>query len=67
MPVRNGLAIPVMGVYQVEGFCLVGSLQDKTVNGLELLKHLHNGKASFYGHQAFLSLEFHCRDDVSGL
>ena len=47
MPVSNGLAIPVMGMHQIEGFSLVGSLQNKTVNGLELLKHLHNVEMIF--------------------
>ncbi len=31
------------------------------------LKHLHNVETRFYCPQAFLSLDFQCRDDVSEL
>ena len=30
-----------------------------------VLKHLHNVEMRFYRPQAFLSLDFQCRDDVS--
>ena len=67
MSVSNGFAVPVMGMHQIEGFSLVSSLQNKTVNGLELLKNLHNVETLFYCSQASLNLEFQCKDDVSEL
>jgi hypothetical protein len=45
--------------------CSKAKATAKAMDNLRYLKHLPNVKTRFYCPQAFLSLDFQCKDDVS--